>query len=80
MLAEQQSRGKTIRFRLEEAFEEACREYKDAKAGPDPDKTKSKRGIVRGIAQAYAILLDPEDYNNSGAFAAYEKEFMGRVK
>ncbi|MGH7954734.1 MAG: hypothetical protein ACREOZ_02110 [Gloeomargaritales cyanobacterium] len=74
--------GKDIRANMEDALEEAVRNWMDTKVanGPTDSETKTKRGIVRGLAIAISIQRDPEDYDNEGAHKMVEKEFLSRVK
>lgn len=72
------SKGKMIRDEFNDALDAAMIEYLNLK--DNGEDTKTARGIVRGMATMYAILVDPENnVDNKRAIVAIEKEFQGRV-
>lgn len=76
------SPGKDIRSSLEQAFEDRTRSYLDLKAGGPllADKLKTARGIVRGLAIAWAIMNDPDGGEDEQYIKDFEREFVERVK
>jgi hypothetical protein len=76
------SPGKDIRATLEELFEDKTRDYLDLKAGGSAtaDKLKTARGIVRGLAIAWAIMNDPDRVGDEQYIKDFEREFVERVK
>jgi len=76
------SPGKDIRATLEQAFEDKTRDYLDLKAGGSAtaDKLKTARGIVRGLAMAWAIMNDPDSAEDTDYIKDFECEFVERVK
>jgi len=76
------SPGKDIRATLEQFFEDKTRDYLDLKAGgtATADKLKTARGIVRGLAIAWAIMNDPDGGEDEQYIKDFEREFVERVR
>lgn len=76
------SPGKDVRSTIEQALEDKTRDYLDLKAGGSAtaDKLKTARGVVRGLATAWAIMNDPDSAEDTDYIKDFEREFVERVK
>ena len=76
------SPGKDIRSTLEQALEDKTRDYLDLRAngGTPVTQLKAARGIVRGLAIAWAIMNDPDGGEDEQYIKDFEREFVERVK